>query len=291
MSVLEWDKTGERRYETGVSKGVLYRQDAFGQYVTGEAWNGLTAVNESPSGAEASPQYADNIKYLNLYSSEEFNGTIEAYTYPDSFAECDGTAVPIPGIAVGQQSRKGFGLSYQTRVGNDIDGVDYGYKIHLVWGAMASPSEKNFATINDSPEAMTLSWEFSTTAVDAGPGLKPTATLTIDSTKVDADALKDLEDIIYGTAGTNARLPLPAEVLALFSGTVVTVTPTVPTFVEATGVITIPSVTGVVYKVAGAPVTGTYTVASGKTVLVTAQPTKGYVFPANTDDDWAYTRP
>lgn len=216
MAQLVWDKTGERLYETGVDHGVLYPLGTTGAYDTGVAWNGLTAVTESPSGAETSPQYADNIKYLNLVSAEEFGATIEAFTYPDEFAACDGTATPAPGVAVGQQSRKTFGLSYRTRIGNDIDGTDHGYKLHLIWGALAAPSEKSYATINDSPEAITFSWELTTTPVDAGPDLKPTASITIDSTKVEPAALTQLETLLYGAAEGQPSLPLPAEVIAIF---------------------------------------------------------------------------
>lgn len=290
MPRIAWDKTGERLYETGVDRGVLYRQNQSGVYHTGEAWNGLTAVNESPTGAEANPQYADNIKYLNLISAEEFGFTIEAFTYPDSFAECDGTATPVPGISVGQQTRKPFGFSYRTRVGNDVEGVDFGYKLHLVYGALAAPSEKAYATINDSPEAMTLSWEATTTAVDAGDDHKPTASITIDSTKVQAAALKALEDILYGTPGTNPRLPLPAEVYALFSGTVVEVDPTKPTYNETTHEITIPTIAGVTYSVDGKDVEpGPYLLTTGQKVIVSARPKAGYKFPPNTDDDWSFS--
>lgn len=289
MARLEWDKTGERRFETGVSNGVLYRQNASGAYDTGEAWNGLTGVSESPSGAEANPQYADNIKYLNLISAEEFGCTIEAFTYPVSFEECDGSA-NVNGVIVGQQTRKMFGFSYQTRVGNDIDGTDHGYKVHLVYGALAAPSEKAYATINDSPEALTFSWEVTTTAVSAGPDHKPTATLTIDSTRVPEAKMTELKDIIYGTSGANPRLPLPAEVFALFAGAIVEVTPTVPTFVPATGVITVPVKAGVVYSIDGVIVTGSYTVPALQSRVIKATPTAGYKFPANTDDDWQYTR-
>lgn len=291
MSKLEWDKVGERRYETGVRRGVLYRQDSGGLYSTGEAWNGLTAVTESPTGAEANPQYADNIKYLNLISAEEFGCTIEAFTYPDSFAECDGSAVVISGVTIGQQARKPFGFSYETRVGNDIDGTDFGFKLHLVYSALAAPSEKNFATINDSPEALAFSWEVTTTPVDAGNNYKPTATITIDSTKVPAAKLAELMDILYGTAGAEARLPLPAEVFAIFEGSVTEVVPTQPTFVPATGVITIPTVVGVVYSINGQAITtGTVTVPVGESRVVKATPKAGYKFPPNTDDDWQFTR-
>ena len=218
MSRLEWDKTGERLYETGADQGVLYLQEA-GAYSKGVAWNGLTAVNESPSGAESTPLHANNKKYLNLKSTEEFAATIEAYTYPDEFAECDGSAELVPGVKIGQQPRKTFGLSYRTRLGNDTEGINHGYKIHLVYGCDAAPSEKSYQTINDSPEAITFSWECSTTPVDV-IGHNPTAHVEIESTKVDAEKLKALEDILYGTnagaegapAATELRLPLPAEV-------------------------------------------------------------------------------
>lgn len=211
MPKLVWDKTGERYYETGVKQGVLYPIDAQGTYPKGVAWNGLTNVTESPSGAEATALYADDIKYLNLMSTEEFGGTIEAYTYPDEFAECDGSASLATGVYIGQQPRKTFGLCYRTTVGNDVDNNNYGYKLHLVYGALASPSEKAYATINDSPEAITFSWEFKTTPVNV-TGFKPTASITIDSTKVDAEKLAALEKILYGDDETEARLPLPDEV-------------------------------------------------------------------------------
>jgi len=214
---LVWDQVGERLYETGVDHGVLYIPDATGDYNTGFAWNGLTTVTESPSGAEATPIYADNIKYLNLISAEEFGATIEAFTYPEEFAQCDGSAVPQPGISVGQQARSTFGLSYRTRVGNDLEGADLGYKLHLVYGAVAAPTEKAYATINDSPEAITFSWEISTTPV-AVTGLKPTSVITIDSTVVDPTELAALEAILYGAVATEPSLPLPDEVIALFPG-------------------------------------------------------------------------
>ena len=224
MSKLVWDATGKRLYETGVNQGVLYPMDINGTYTVGVAWNGLTAVTESPSGAEASPLYADNIKYLNLISAEEFGATIEAYTYPDEFAVCDGSAELTPGVSVGQQARKTFGLCYKTLLGNDVDGADFGYKLHLVYGALAAPSEKAYATVNDSPEAITLSWEVSTSPVSVA-GLKPTACLTIDSTKVDAAKLAALEDILYGKNATTdpvapatvARLPLPDEIKTIMA--------------------------------------------------------------------------
>ena len=202
-------------YETGVSKGVLYPQAA-GAYPKGVAWNGLTAVTESPSGAEATPLYADNIKYLNLMSAEEFGATVEAYTYPDEFAACNGEASLVEGMSIGQQTRTAFGMAYQTKVGNDVD-ADAGYKIHLIYGALAAPSEKAYATVNDSPEAITFSWELTTTPVEVN-GFKPTATLVIDSTKVEAEKLAALEKVLYGDADTEARLPLPNEVLSIING-------------------------------------------------------------------------
>lgn len=215
MAVLTWDQVGERFYETGVDHGVLYIPTN-GVYNSGVAWNGLISVTESPSGAEPSPQYADNIKYLNLLSTEEFGGTIEAFTYPDEFAQCDGTAFPKVGLAVGQQPRKPFGLSYRTKIGNDTAGQDLGYKLHLVYGALAAPSEKAYSTVNDSPEAVAFSWEFTTTPVEV-TGLKPTALLTIDSTKVAAAGLTALEALLYGTELQDPSLPLPNAVIALFA--------------------------------------------------------------------------
>ena len=216
MAKLAWDNIGERLYETGVKQGVLYPISNTGVYDKGVAWNGLTAVTESPSGAEATPLYADDIKYLNLMSNEEFGGTIEAYMYPDEFMECDGSASLVAGVSIGQQPRKTFGLCYRTTLGNDVASNDYGYKLHLVYGALASPSEKAYATINDSPEAITFSWEFSTTPVNV-TGHKPTASLTIDSTKVDAEKLAALEAVLYGTESEEAKLPLPDEIAELMA--------------------------------------------------------------------------
>lgn len=214
MAILKWDQTGDRLYETGVSKGVLYVMDASGAYPQGVAWNGLTAVTESPSGAEPTPLYADDIKYLNLISNEEFGGTIEAYTYPDEFKACNGEATLATGIVVGQQSRKTFGFCYRTVLGNDVETNNYGYKLHLIYGAIAAPSERAYATINDSPEAITLSWEFSTTPVEV-PGMKPTSIITIDSTKCDAEKLAALEEALYGTSDKEAYLPLPSEIITI----------------------------------------------------------------------------
>lgn len=216
MPKIIWDNTGERLYETGVRNGVLYPIQQDGTYSKGVAWNGLISVTESPSGAEATPLYADDIKYLNLISAEEYGSTIEAYTYPDEFAECDGSASIATGVNIGQQPRKTFGMCYRTVVGNDVENDNYGYKLHLVYGALAAPSEKAFSTINDSPEAITFSWEVSTTPVNV-TGFKPTASLTIDSTKVDAAKLASLEAILYGSESEDARLPLPDEIATLMS--------------------------------------------------------------------------
>lgn len=224
MSKLVWDKTGERYYETGVKNGVLYPIQPNGTYSKGVAWNGLTAVTESPSGAENTPLYADDIKYLNLVSAEEFGATVEAYTYPDEFAECDGSASIADGVMIGQQARKIFGMSYKTTVGNDVDGNSHGYKLHLIYGATASPSEKAYATINDSPEAITFSWEIATTPVNV-TGFKPTASLVIDSTKADPTKLASLEEILYGkdptseglSDGVDPRLPLPDEIATIMT--------------------------------------------------------------------------
>lgn len=223
MSKIEWDVVGERFYETGVDHGVLYPMGADGTYSKGVAWNGLSAVTDSPSGAEASPVYADNIKYLNLMSAEEFNATIEAYTCPDEFAACEGSVEVAPGAFIGQQDRKTFGFAYRTLVGNDTMGTACGYKIHLVYGALAAPTERNYATVNDSPEAATLSWEISTTPVSV-TGKKPTATFIIDSTKTTPEKMAAVEAILYGTngadggaGGTDARLPLPDELITLLT--------------------------------------------------------------------------
>lgn len=230
MSRLIWDKTGERFYETGVSNGVLFPMGTGGKYAAGVAWNGLSAVTESPSGAEATATYADNIKYLNLVSAEEFGATVEAYTYPPEFAECDGSKEIAPGVYAGQQNRKTFGMSYKTLIGNDVDNTDHGYKLHLVYGCLAAPSEKAYSTVNDSPEAMALSWEITTTPVEIntmidGKKLKPVSCLTIDSTKVDPEKLASLEEILYGkdptepegSDGVEPRLPLPDEVITLLA--------------------------------------------------------------------------
>lgn len=221
MAKIKWDETGEKIYETGVKNGVLYLPDETGAYKKGVAWNGLTTVTESPSGAESTPLYADDIKYAELLSAEEFGATVECYTYPDEFAECDGSAEPTPGVTIGQQNRKTFGLCYRTTLGNDVKGNEYGYKLHLIYGAKAAPSEKAYSTINDSPEAITFSYEVTTTPVNV-TGFKPTASLIVNSTKVKPENLQKLEDVLYGRdsatesgADLEPRLPLPDEVISI----------------------------------------------------------------------------
>lgn len=212
---LTWDKAGDRLYETGVSNAVLYLADnTTGEYDEGYAWNGVTAVTESPSGAEASPQYADNIKYLNLTSAEEFGATLEAFTWPVEFDQCDGSVSVVPGLTIGQQNRRPFGLSYLTKLGNDTVGDRFGQKLHLIYGAQAAPTEKAYATVNDSPEATTFSWELTTTAVEV-PGFNPTALITLNSTLLEKATWDELLDILHGSAATGPRLPLPAELFEL----------------------------------------------------------------------------
>lgn len=219
MAALVWDKVGEHYYETGVKKGVYYQLDtSTNTYPKGVAWNGLMAVTQSPSGAESNPYYADDIKYLEIRSAEDFGATIEAYTYPEEFAESDGSAHPVAGVTIGQQTRKAFGFSYVTTIGNDTEGVDHGYKIHLVYNATASPSERNYQTINDNPEPNALSWEVATTPINI-TGYRPVAHLEIDSTKVDATKLAAFEKVLYGDTDTDARLPLPDEVIGMFQTT------------------------------------------------------------------------
>jgi hypothetical protein len=291
MTQIMWDQTGERTYETGVDHGVLYEPDVAGEYSSGVAWNGLTTVTESPSGAEASPQYADNIKYLNLISVEMFGATIEAYTYPVEFEKYDGNATPTAGVSIGQQSRKAFGFCYRTRKGNDVEAADYGYKLHLVYGALAAPSEKAYATINDSPEAITFSWEISTNPVQVGTiggvDYQPTASITIDSTKVDPAKLATLEEQLYGTAETDPSMPLPADVIAMMGTTTTLATPTEPAYNAGTHTITIPAVTGIKYTIDGEEVAAGPVVISEDTV-VRAYTMPGYHLPAVTDTDWFY---
>jgi hypothetical protein len=294
MAVLSWDQTGQRFYETGVDRAVLYIPDAGGVYTNGVAWNGITAITESPGGAETNPMFADNIKYLNLFSLEEYAMTLEAYTFPDQFAQFDGTWIASQGVYVGQQNRTPFGLSYRTRLGNDLLSDDFGYKLHLVYNCLASPSERAYSTVNDSPEAITFSWEIATTPVPV-TGRKATSIITIDTTKVMPANLTALTNALWGTGGTDPRLPFPDEVIAMFAGSLTTVTTTAPTFVSTTGVITIPTITGVRYRRAdtGATVTGTVTISggAGAYLTITAEPTNGtYIFSAQSDDDWTFVR-
>ena len=292
MTRVAWDQVGERLYETGVDHGVLYIPDPGGVYDDGVAWNGLVTVTESPSGAETTPQYADNIKYVYLVSAEEFGATIEAFTYPPEFNQFDGTLSPETGIFVGQQDRKPFGLCYRTLLGNDTQGTAHGFKLHLIYGAFASPSEKAYATVNDSPEAITFSWDVTTIPIEVGTiggvDYKPTASLVIDSTLVDSDALDELMDALYGTVGSDPRLPTPAEVVAMFAGSVTTATPTAPTFNSGTHVITIPAVTGVIYSMDGVDLVAGAQAPITEDKVVHARPAPGYVFPDVTDDDWFF---
>lgn len=286
MTKLTWDATGGRRYETGVDRGVLYIPNESGIYNTGFAWNGLTKVTEKPTGAAATATYADNTKYLNLISLEEFTADVSAYTYPEEFAQCDGTQEPEPGVAIGQQNRQTFGLSYRTMVGNDLEGTNLGYKLHLVYGALAAPSQKDFASVNATPTAIEFTWSVTTTPI-AVTGYKATATLTIDSTKVSGTALAVLEGFLYGTSGTDPSLPSPDAVLAIFAGTITAVTPTVPTYDSGTHTITIPTVVGLTYYINGLPVTGTVVI-TGDT-MVSAIPNVGYKITVNKDSDWGIT--
>ena len=292
MTALAWDQVGERLYETGVDHGVLYMPNEAGVYADGVAWNGLTAITESPSGAESTPLYADNIKYLNLISAEEFGATIEAFTYPDEFALYDGTASPQVGVSIGQQSRKNFGLSYRTQLGNDVEGADFGYKLHLIYGAIAAPSEKGYATINDAPEAISFSWDVTTTPV-AVAGYKPTAQLVVDSTKVDVAALAALELLLYGSGGADPQLPLPGTVIALFAGTITEVSTSganSPTYVAGTHVVTLPAVVGITWKVNGVTkVAGAQPAMTiGQSSLVTAVPDDGYVVESGDVSAWNF---
>lgn len=293
MAQLTWDAAVDRRFENGVDHGVLYKPNSEGEYVNGYAWNGLISVSEAPEGAESNKQYADNIVYLNLLSAEEFKATVEAFTYPMEFEECDGLGSPEDGITFGQQPRKMFGLSYRTKVGNALN-PEAGYKLHIIYNCLAAPSEKAYNTVNDSPEAVTFSWELSTTGMPVGTiggtDFKPTATVTIDSTTVDADALATLEEMLYGTSGSDPELPTPAQIAALFAGTVVSATPTAPTYNAATDTMTIPSVTGIEYRndatnevYAPGPLVIT------ENHLVKAYALSGYRIPSGVDRDWLIT--
>lgn len=287
MAKLVWDKSGERLFETGVSKGVLYPQ-VNGAYPNGVVWNGLTSVTESPSGADITDLWADNIKYASIRAAESFGATIEAYTYPDEFAACDGSAELVSGVFLGQQKRTPFGLSYRTQIGSDTDTfAEEAYKLHIIYNATAAPSERSYSTMNESADAVTFSWELSTTPVPV-TGHKPTASLTIDSSKVDPAKLADLELVLYGDDDSAPRLPLPDEVASLMLGT--SVVPTDPTFVASTGVLTIPTKAGVVYYVNGALTTAGPMDAlnGGVAVTVTAAPASGYYFPAGTNRTWYF---
>lgn len=286
MTKIKWHETGARRWETGVSHGVLYLRTSGSAFDNGVPWNGLVSVSEAPTGAESTKVYADNIAYLNLISVEEYTATIEALTYPDEFERCDGSATPTEGVSLGQQPREVFGFSYQTIIGNELT-ADLGFKIHLVYNALAAPTEKAHSTVNDTPEAMTMSWEVSTTAVDV-PGFKPAASLTIDSTRVSAEKLEELMDILYGTAGQDPRLPLPEEVIDIVSGSTAVVVPNAPTYVQATKVITIPAITGVIYQINGVTVPAGPRPPITVNTIVKAKPAAGYKFPVPTDDDWQF---
>jgi hypothetical protein len=288
MVALTFDTTGTRRFETGVKKGVLYPLNVSnGLYDTGFAWNGLTEVKEKPSGAGSNKQYADNAVYLNLLSAETFGGEISAFTYPDEFGLCDGTAEPASGVTVGQQSRATFGLSYRTEIGNDVSS-DLGYKLHLVYGALASPSEKDYSTINDSPNGVTFTWAFDCTGASS-TSYGTTSLLTIDSTKVSGTALSDLEDFLYGTSGTSPSLPPPDSVLALFTGSITAITLSPATF-DGAHTITIPSQTGVTYYVDGVVhASGTQLLTTGQSKVVTAVANAGYVFNKPVVTAWLFT--
>lgn len=285
MTALVWDDTGNRLFETGIDRGVLFPLNVSnGLYDSGVAWNGLTGVKEKPAGAAVTKSYADNMAYLSLLSAETFDLEIDAYTYPPEFGACDGTVTPHAGVVVGQQNRQTFGLCYRTKIGNDVESMDLGYKLHLVYGCLAAPSEKDYATVNDSPAAVTFSWTVSTTPVPV-TDMKPTSLLTIDSTKVSGTDLDALNQLLYGTEGVDPALPSPDDVIALFAGTVTTATTIEPTFNPTGHLVTIPSVTGVDYYMDGAIVTtGTHAITEDK--VVTARPQAGYVFSALSVDAW-----
>lgn len=289
MSRLQWGQVGQKFFENGVDRGVLYVRDDRGEYPQGVAWNGLTSVSEAPSGAESNKQYADNQVYVNLKSAEEYSATIEAFMYPDEFAACNGEAEVVPGVTLGQQNRKSFGFSYRTIVGNDVN-PNLGHKIHVVYGADAAPSDKAYNTVNADPELASFSWEISTTPVEVGTiggvEYKPSATLTFKSTNFDPSKWAELEAVLWGSEGQDARLPLPRDLIALMTGTTTMATPVQPTYDEATNTVTIPTVTGVEYLIDGEVVTGN--VVLTETSLVVARPLSGYTFPEPTDVDWLY---
>lgn len=295
MTALAWDQVGEREYHTGVDRGVLYPADASGEYPLGVAWNGLTTITETPAGADSNKQYADNQVYLNLLSLETFSGTVEAFTYPVEFEACDGSASPVPGVSLGQQRRVPFGLAYRTRVGNDLDD-QLGYKLHLIYNALASPSQKAHATINDTPAPVNFNWTVSTTAVPVGVidsvSYRPLSTITIDSTRVDPTALAALEAVLYGDGSTDPSLPAPAAVVAMFSGSVTVVDlgagANQPSYNAGTHVVTIPTVAGVTWTVNGTDATpgAQPAMSSGDVSEVRAHATAGHTLKGN--NDWTY---
>lgn len=290
MTRLTWDALADRLYETGVDHGVLYLPDESGDYTDGVAWNGLETVTETPAGAAATPTYADNIKYLNLIAIETFGGTIQAYTYPDEFGVCDGSVELSPGVRAYQQRRQTFGLCYRTKIGNPLDADDHGFKLHLAYGLTAQPSEKAYASINDTPAPISFSWTFESIPIEVTDN-RPTALLTIDSTKVDESVLSDLMDILYGESGP-ARLPLPDEVAAMFKATITAVDMGIyanqPTYVSGTHVVTLPTVTGVLWRVNGEAVSDGAQPALdvGETSVITAHAAAGYQLTGDTD--WTF---
>lgn len=286
MGKITWDDTATRRYEAGVDHGVLYPRDNVGAYPLGVAWNGLTKVTESPDGAEPQIQYADNIQYIRIMSTENFKGTIEALTYPKAWESCDGSATVATGVKIGQQSRQVFGLVYRTKIGDDVQGLDKGYKLNLIWGGLAAPSSRDHETINDSPAAMAFSWEISTTPVSV-TGYKDTATMVLDSTEIPSASMTAIETILFGSEGVDPRLPMPDEIIALITAPT-SVIPTEPTYTPATHTIAIPTVAGVTYKIGGVAKTGNVVLTAGQKVVVVATPNQGYYIPDGNDDDWAF---
>jgi len=288
MSKLVWDQTVDRNLETGVDQGVLYPQSS-GLYPNGVAWNGLTGVTEKPGGADPTAFWADNIKYSSIRAAETFAATVEAYTYPDEFAACDGSCEIAPGVKISQQRRQAFGMCYRSKIVNENDSdSDNNYKLHIIYNATAAPAEKAYAAVNETPEGITFSWELDTTAISV-TGKKPTATLEIDSTKTDAAKLAALETILYGSEGVAPRLPLPDEIASLMLGTAAV--PTSPTFVAATGVLTIPTKVGVIYFVNAVETADGDMPAleGGVSVVVTVQPDTGYYFASGTNTTWTFT--
>ena len=290
MSKLTWDDLGKRLFETGVDRGVLYIPDGTGAFTTGVAWNGLTAVTESPTGAGSTPEYADNLKYLNLIAAEDFGATVEAYTYPDEFGQFDGLVTPTPGVNVGQQDRKTFGLCYRTKLGNDVSGDSFGYKLHLLYGCQAAPSDRAYSTVNDKPASIVFKWVLSTTG-QAVTGRKPTSLITIDSTKVTAPTLTALETILYGGVGVNPVLPTPDSVIATMTSGVTNIAVlTAPTYVTATHTITIPAQAGIGYYIGGVlQVAGPVVLTAAQSVIVSARANTGYTIASGNDTDWQFT--